>query len=76
MRFWFDKGVDGFRIDAVPYLVEDKDFPDEPETGRPGVDPKSPDYLDHIYTQNHPETFEIIYDWRDVVEEEKYKGKK
>ena len=22
MRFWFDMGVDGMRLDAVPYLVE------------------------------------------------------
>jgi maltose alpha-D-glucosyltransferase/alpha-amylase len=22
MRFWLDRGVDGFRVDAVPYLVE------------------------------------------------------
>jgi maltose alpha-D-glucosyltransferase / alpha-amylase len=22
MRFWFDMGVDGFRLDAIPYLVE------------------------------------------------------
>jgi maltose alpha-D-glucosyltransferase/alpha-amylase len=22
MRFWFDRGVDGFRLDAVPYLIE------------------------------------------------------
>ena len=22
MRFWFDMGVDGFRLDAIPYLIE------------------------------------------------------
>ncbi len=25
MRFWFDLGVDGFRVDAVPYLIERED---------------------------------------------------
>ena len=23
LRFWLDRGVDGFRVDAVPHLVED-----------------------------------------------------
>jgi glycosidase len=22
MRFWLDMGVDGFRLDAIPYLIE------------------------------------------------------
>lgn len=30
MRFWFDKGVDGFRVDAVWVLSKDVNFPDEP----------------------------------------------
>lgn len=25
MRFWLDRGVDGFRVDAVPYLIERDD---------------------------------------------------
>lgn len=27
MRFWFDKGVDGFRLDAISYIAKDHSFP-------------------------------------------------
>lgn len=30
MRFWFDKGVDGFRMDVIPFLSKDQTFPDYP----------------------------------------------
>ena len=30
MRFWLDKGVDGFRVDAVSWLSKDKSLRDEP----------------------------------------------
>lgn len=33
MRFWFDKGVDGFRMDAITFIAKDCTFPNiEPET--------------------------------------------
>ncbi len=35
MRFWLDKGVDGFRMDVIPFLSKDPDFPDYP-AGRYG----------------------------------------
>lgn len=35
MRFWLDKGVDGFRMDVIPFLSKDTTFPDYPE-GRSG----------------------------------------
>ncbi len=28
MRFWLDKGVDGFRMDVVPFISKDQRFPD------------------------------------------------
>ncbi len=28
MRFWLDKGVDGFRMDVIPLISKDQDFPD------------------------------------------------
>ncbi|MBT8310630.1 MAG: alpha-glucosidase [Flavobacteriaceae bacterium] len=31
MRFWFDKGVDGFRMDVISFLSKDTKFPELPE---------------------------------------------
>ena len=30
MRFWFDKGVDGFRMDVIPFVSKDTSFPELP----------------------------------------------
>lgn len=30
MRFWLDKGVDGFRLDVVPFFSKDPTYPDYP----------------------------------------------
>lgn len=30
MRFWFDRGVDGFRIDVLWHMIKHRDFPDNP----------------------------------------------
>ncbi|MDP9088292.1 MAG: alpha-amylase family glycosyl hydrolase [Pseudomonadota bacterium] len=30
LRFWFDRGVDGFRVDAIHHLLEDEKFRDNP----------------------------------------------
>lgn len=35
LRFWFDRGVDGFRVDVADSLVKDLSFPDVP------LDPKT-----------------------------------
>ena len=32
MRFWLDKGVDGFRMDVVPFISKDTNFPELPES--------------------------------------------
>ena len=36
LRFWLNRGLDGFRLDAVPHLVESnaKDWNDQPESRR------------------------------------------
>ncbi|TDG41736.1 hypothetical protein AWZ03_011842 [Drosophila navojoa] len=70
LGFWLDRGVDGFRIDAVPHIFEhrnaDGSYRDEPLSGW-NSDPNSYDYLDHIYTKDQPETVELMYEWRDYL---------
>ncbi|GBP27905.1 Maltase A1 [Eumeta japonica] len=71
------KGVAGFRVDAINHLFEvDKElfggkYPDEPRSGNVDVDPEDHDYLDHIYIKNQNETYYMVYDWRDVLDEYK-----
>jgi len=59
LKFWTDKGVDGFRMDAVPFLFEDQEFKDEPLSGKTD-DPEDYNYLDHIYTWNFPEVKDVL----------------
>ncbi|MCM3670418.1 alpha,alpha-phosphotrehalase [Mesobacillus maritimus] len=36
MNFWFDKGVDGFRLDVINLISKDQDFPDDDGSVPPG----------------------------------------
>nr|XP_026488751.1 maltase A1-like [Vanessa tameamea] len=75
LRFWFEKGVAGFRVDAISHLFEvDKEkfggrYPDEPLSGDSTDDPENYNYLDHIYTKDLDETYDMVYQWREVFEE-------
>lgn len=62
LQFWVDQGVDGFRVDAVIYLVEDKDFHDEAPSGA-NVPSNNYDYLYHNYTQGLQETYDVVASW-------------
>ncbi|XP_053600401.1 maltase A1-like [Plodia interpunctella] len=77
VRFWLDKGVAGFRVDAIAHLFEvDKalyggKYPDEPRSGNRNANPLDYDYYDHIYTKDQDETFDMVYQWREVLDEYK-----
>ena len=66
LKFWTDKGVDGFRMDAVPFLFEDQDFKDEPVSGKTD-DPEDYNYLSHIYTWNFPEVKMVLAEFTEDV---------
>ncbi|XP_034475196.1 maltase 1 [Drosophila innubila] len=65
--YWLNRGVAGFRIDAVIYVFEDKDLRDEPLSGTTS-DPNSVDYLQHIYTRNQAECYPLIQHWRQLLD--------
>ena len=53
-RFWLDRGVDGFRLDAINFTMHDlelRDNPPAPDSGAPRTRPF--DFQQHIYNQSH-----------------------
>lgn len=57
----------GFRIDAIPHLFE-TGLEDEPRSSDESAADYEYAYLDHIYTKDQPETFEMVYHWRELVD--------
>jgi alpha-glucosidase len=69
MRFWLDKGVDGFRVDVMWHMIKDKSLRDNPP---------NPDYEQHmatyeqllpVYSTDQPEVHEIVHKMREVLNE-------
>lgn len=68
MRFWLDRGVDGFRVDVMWLMVKDADLRDEPlDPNWDGVNPHAS--LQHIYSGNQPEVHAIIRQMRALLDE-------
>lgn len=69
LTYWInDYGIDGVRIDAVPHLVEARNLTDEPRTYDPNAADYDYDYLNHIFTRNQPESYDLVYEWRSHID--------
>lgn len=68
LEFWLKKGVDGFGMDSVLKLYEDQSFPDEPKLPDTKLGDTDPNAYDHKYTLDQPETYEMLYKWRALVD--------
>ncbi len=60
MRFWLDKGVDGFRMDVLWLLIKDELFRSNP------VDANG--NQEQIYNADRPETLEIVREMRELMD--------
>ena len=70
MRFWLDRGVDGFRLDALNHSMHDpllRDNPPAPDTGKPRT--RSFDYQIKKYSQSHPGVVDFIRRIRTLCDE-------
>ena len=68
LRFWFERGVDGFRVDAIHHLIENVE---------PRDNPLNPDWRDGMpparrviraYTMDQPEVHDAIAAMRRVAD--------
>ncbi len=67
MRFWLDRGVDGFRMDVLWLLIKDDQFRSNP----PNPDFTGGSSLWSVlptYTANQPETLEIVHEMRELID--------
>ncbi|XP_033353097.1 alpha-glucosidase-like [Bombus vosnesenskii] len=67
--FWMDRGVDGFRIDAINLMFEDANFRDEPSANRTDIPSDDYDSLLHIYTLDQNETYGTLNSWRKLMDD-------
>ncbi|MGI8644185.1 MAG: alpha-amylase family glycosyl hydrolase [Thermomicrobiales bacterium] len=79
LRFWLDRGVDGFRADVIWHLIKDDEYRDNPPY--PGHTNQEWPYHDYVpgkrpyqdliplYTTDRPEAHEIIAEIRQVLDE-------
>jgi alpha-glucosidase len=66
MRFWLDKGIAGFRLDAIPTLFEDEKLRNEPELG--GVNAQGDPNVSDIYTNLLPEVHDVLRRMRKLAD--------
>jgi alpha-glucosidase len=74
MRFWFDRGVDGFRIDVLWHIVKAADFRDNPPN--PAYQPAMGDMhrVLQLYSTDQPEVHGIVADMRAIADSYGAKG--
>ena len=66
-RFWYKRGVAGFRLDAVDTLYEDPNLTDNPVL--PGTDKFGRPNMDEKYDKKLPEVHDAMRKLRTVADE-------
>jgi len=69
-KFWLDRGVDGFRLDAINFAMHDPQLRDNPPSGLPIELVTRPfDMQDKVYNQSHPDIAAFLERVRHTMDE-------
>ena len=70
MKFWLDKGVDGYRLDLIHTVYEDSQFRDNPRSRHllPSYDHTESLFQKPLNSRYQPETLELCHELRKLVE--------
>ena len=68
LRFWLDRGVDGFRVDVIWLMIKDEALRDNP--ANPNFLPGQAEInsLDQVHSADQPEVHEVIGQMRHVLD--------
>ena len=72
LKFWLDRGVDGFRIDVVHRLMKDSALRDNPPSEHQKWQPNGQLAFEsqvHVYNQSNPDIHRLLRDLRRVLDE-------
>jgi alpha-glucosidase len=67
-RFWLDRGVDGFRIDAINFAMHDPELRDNPPAPSGGKRTRPFDFQLHLHNQSHPDIVKFLERLRAVTD--------
>ncbi|MFQ5637435.1 MAG: alpha-amylase family glycosyl hydrolase [bacterium] len=68
LRFWLDKGVDGFRMDAVMCCLKHADFPDNPVIKQDSPLKPFGFRLEPLYSMNQPDIHAMLRQFRSLFD--------
>lgn len=67
LKYWLELGIDGVRIDALKHVYESENMKDEPI-----IDSNMAinyNNLNHIYTVDQDEIYDLIKEWRLLLDD-------
>ena len=66
LRYWLDRGVDGFRIDVINWFGHDREFRSNPL--KMSSLPRPYELQRHVHDRNHPVSREITAEFRQLLD--------